>query len=333
MNSGSASRTALSTTQRLVYALALLPIVPSVATVGATLCTSYLPVPAFDDLRWFHLLFSMLWVAGTVVIFRSLVVWTLGRKWLTALICMIPFVQVVLGTTWVTLQSQGCVGLRPEMLRMAQEQLGIGVYTWLAVWLWWGTEKLTMNYTSGGDGASRPTLSRTAQAVVGSLGSVPILFGVFMISTVLARSTLRITDEYMFVVGFLGAATVALRLWLVIWRRPVAWSRAVIGRTVVLWAILMLLPIVALAVGIWRQPMGPILEPVLYLAPVVGWGLWMAVTVRFWPMKPGARGQSDLSPRCLKCGYLLTGLRATRCPECGDEPTIDELWAATTAQW
>ncbi|MDB5303490.1 MAG: hypothetical protein JWM97_1039, partial [Phycisphaerales bacterium] len=31
---------------------------------------------------------------------------------------------------------------------------------------------------------------------------------------------------------------------------------------------------------------------------------------------------------CPTCGYNLTGLTATRCPECGSQFTLDELMAA-----
>ncbi|MCH8966713.1 MAG: hypothetical protein IID43_03475 [Planctomycetes bacterium] len=50
-----------------------------------------------------------------------------------------------------------------------------------------------------------------------------------------------------------------------------------------------------------------------------------------WPMRPEAASRGDRAPQCLRCGYLLIGLRATRCPECGAEPTLDELWSASQA--
>ena len=62
--------------------------------------------------------------------------------------------------------------------------------------------------------------------------------------------------------------------------------------------------------------------------PVIGWGVWMAVTVYIWPLQ--VRSAGEMGPHCPSCGYLLKGLRATRCPECGTEPTLDELWAAET---
>jgi hypothetical protein len=63
--------------------------------------------------------------------------------------------------------------------------------------------------------------------------------------------------------------------------------------------------------------------------PVIGWGLWMGVTVHLWSRDGRGYVETSEGPRCLKCGYLLVGLRATRCPECGDERTLDELWGAS----
>ena len=74
------------------------------------------------------------------------------------------------------------------------------------------------------------------------------------------------------------------------------------------------------------------LDAVLVFLPVIGWGVWMAVTMSIWPRRRYGMRPEDTPPRCLKCGYLLIGLRATRCPECGDEPTLDELWYTTTGE-
>jgi hypothetical protein len=62
--------------------------------------------------------------------------------------------------------------------------------------------------------------------------------------------------------------------------------------------------------------------------PAIGWGVWMATTMWLWPMGR-VDDLSEAGPKCPQCGYLLVGLRQTRCPECGHEPTLDQLWAAT----
>ena len=57
----------------------------------------------------------------------------------------------------------------------------------------------------------------------------------------------------------------------------------------------------------------------------------MALTISLWPRRSEEGVVGSAVPRCLKYGYPLIGLRATRCPECGDEPTLDQLWTATAA--
>lgn len=40
----------------------------------------------------------------------------------------------------------------------------------------------------------------------------------------------------------------------------------------------------------------------------------------------GWRSARSTPPKCLRCGYNLSGLTQCRCPECGSEFRIDELW-------
>lgn len=42
----------------------------------------------------------------------------------------------------------------------------------------------------------------------------------------------------------------------------------------------------------------------------------------------GWRRSRGEPPQCLGCGYNLSGLTHCRCPECGREHTLDELWKA-----
>ncbi|MHC4609508.1 MAG: hypothetical protein ACYS7M_04085, partial [Planctomycetota bacterium] len=69
--------------RRLVYGLALLPIVPGMAALGAECCATWFGTSRFDDLRWFNLFVALLWVGCSVVIWRAVVIWTLGRSALT----------------------------------------------------------------------------------------------------------------------------------------------------------------------------------------------------------------------------------------------------------
>lgn len=48
--------------------------------------------------------------------------------------------------------------------------------------------------------------------------------------------------------------------------------------------------------------------------------LWRSGYVRGW------RAARDAPPICPACGYNLTGLTQCRCPECGREYRLDQLW-------
>ena len=61
--------------------------------------------------------------------------------------------------------------------------------------------------------------------------------------------------------------------------------------------------------------------------------LWVVATVFIWRETPSERAQriassSDSAIACPTCGYNLTGLSESRCPECGSKFTLDELLAA-----
>ncbi|MCH9035299.1 MAG: hypothetical protein IID42_12495 [Planctomycetes bacterium] len=82
----------------------------------------------------------MRFLVGFILVWRAVVLWTLGRKWLTALVGMIPFVQVVYGQP---LWDAGCVS--NDFLRIGQEQVSVGVWIWCSVWVWWIVEKRAMS--------------------------------------------------------------------------------------------------------------------------------------------------------------------------------------------
>lgn len=64
--------------------------------------------------------------------------------------------------------------------------------------------------------------------------------------------------------------------------------------------------------------------------------LWLVSTCLIWRETKEERssrlkGASSQTIACPNCGYNLTGLRATMCPECGTTYTIDELLSAQPA--
>ena len=48
--------------------------------------------------------------------------------------------------------------------------------------------------------------------------------------------------------------------------------------------------------------------------------IWRHGYIRGW------RAARTTPPTCLQCGYNLSGLTQCRCPECGSEFPLDELW-------
>jgi len=310
-------------TRRLIYALVLIPIVPSVSVVGATFCAIHVDTGYLDDLRWFHLFFSILWVTATIIIWRSVIVWTLGRRWLSALVGLIPFVQVVYGQPlW---HVGGCLAFEDDFLRLGQHDIGIGLWVWLAIWVWWGWEKRQMSEAES-DTIRTVRMTSTAKRIVASIGSIPVVFGLFWIIAVFLDDVGGLGSDC-WSEAFALTAVIAVVVWVLIWRRSVVWSATVIRHTAISVAGLLAVPIAAQ--WAYVESVDDVWEVTLFVLPVIGWGVWMAGTVRLWPMQATESPGGDLTPHCLKCGYLLKGLRATRCPECGDEPTLDELWEAT----
>jgi hypothetical protein len=65
--------------------------------------------------------------------------------------------------------------------------------------------------------------------------------------------------------------------------------------------------------------------------------LWLIAATLIWRETAHERGlrlkSSDKSAVvCPNCGYNLTGLQSTRCPECGTQYTLDELLLAQPSQ-
>jgi hypothetical protein len=60
--------------------------------------------------------------------------------------------------------------------------------------------------------------------------------------------------------------------------------------------------------------------------------LWLVATILIWRETAAeraarVRGAARGGVACPTCGYNLTGLTTTRCPECGTQFTLDELFA------
>ena len=119
--------------------------------------------------------------------------------------------------------------------------------------------------------------------------------------------------------------------WFVLWRRTVNWTPRRVGRT--FWAI----GAAVFAGG----TVGAAIRLALEYDQVVGtclgclWAavVWIICTIFVWRETEAeraarlSRANADVLV-CPSCGYNLTGLRESRCPECGASFTLNELLAA-----
>ena len=71
-----------------------------------------------------------------------------------------------------------------------------------------------------------------------------------------------------------------------------------------------------------------LLEAGVFLLVLLTGGLALFVVFLIWRdgYGRGWRAARATPPKCLRCGYNLSGLTQCRCPECGTEYRIDDLW-------
>jgi FlaA1/EpsC-like NDP-sugar epimerase len=121
--------------------------------------------------------------------------------------------------------------------------------------------------------------------------------------------------------------------WLGLWRGFVRWS---VRRKIL---IVLGIPACALVgalfgaivdVPVRRPPEG---VPAAIFAAILGIPLWLIATVWIWRETAAERARrlqasAGKALFCPKCGYNMTGLYESRCPECGERFTLDQLLAA-----
>jgi DNA-directed RNA polymerase subunit RPC12/RpoP len=107
----------------------------------------------------------------------------------------------------------------------------------------------------------------------------------------------------------------------------VRWTGTRIGLTVVSTIIVVCIAAVLGAFGANMEE-----EFGYFLASVSAPLLWLVATVLIWKETATERaerfgGAGGRAVACPRCGYNLTGLSSTQCPECGAQFTLDELAA------
>jgi hypothetical protein len=130
-----------------------------------------------------------------------------------------------------------------------------------------------------------------------------------------------------FVVATIAAWVFIACYWTLLWHRTVRWTRWRIGLTGAA-------VVVGSGVGAAGGALVGMVEDGLgaFLGGVTTILFWLLGTVLIWRETTDERiarlrARSPEAMVCPGCGYNLTGLRQTTCPECGASYTIDELMA------
>jgi len=161
---------------------------------------------------------------------------------------------------------------------------------------------------------------------------LPVAVLVFILSIIITDRSLR-GGSYSDRVHVMAAITCVVTwvfvagYWIALWKSVVRWSAERLSFTVFATigsAVGGLF--VALLVNSIERGFGDIIGAIV--APLS----WLIATTLLWRETPAERAERVRAVQksavvCPSCGYNLTGLKGTRCPECGTEYSLDEILA------
>ena len=188
---------------------------------------------------------------------------------------------------------------------------------------------------------SRRTMSRLVSRILLSVFMFPLAAIVYVFVFVVGVETLQSTrfspggETEMFLACAAVTWAFVAAYWCLLWRSSVRWdARRIIGTWLGAAGALgggVFAGVFAGAfVGRGGSGFGAFVGGVLAIV------LWLIATVVIWRETPAERARrvrasSRSAVTCPTCGYNLTGLSESRCPECGSKFTLDELLALQTA--
>ena len=212
------------------------------------------------------------------------------------------------------------VGCLEDFLRLGQHGTSLGIWVWLTIWVWWGVGLISRKTQAYDTISGSFKVTSMAKRVIAGFGLLPFIFGGYFI---IAVFLIDVMDEIWAIIAtnvFSGA--VAVSIWLLIWYRVVLWTPRVVVYTVV--SILIGMTVVALCPLLVNSTAR--LQVVAYWLPLMTLGVWVATTAWLWPARTSPVSLLEEQLRCLRCDYSLVGLTHTRCPECGNESTLEQLF-------
>lgn len=168
-------------------------------------------------------------------------------------------------------------------------------------------------------------LARLLLAFAAVLAAPVVCLGLYI---VLVEATSWGWDFHCLLVSECISALLFVTAWLAIWRAQVTWNRwrRQLTFVSVLWS-LGAGSIVGLALGMLANE-----EVGLLFVGLVWFVSWIPSTALIWretarERAVRLRAVAVGTLACPHCGYNLTGLHEARCPECGTQYTLNELFA------
>ena len=138
-------------------------------------------------------------------------------------------------------------------------------------------------------------------------------------------------DDFAFLWADIIVGLFVVLYWLGLWRRSICWTRRRIT-----WTVLSGFSSVgvgmAVSLGLALQLYWVPQSLFFFLTGIIAIPVWLLVTLLLWRETPAERAERirksfGKALFCPCCGYNMTGLHESRCPECGSKYTLDQLLA------
>lgn len=168
-------------------------------------------------------------------------------------------------------------------------------------------------------------MSRLLARIMLAILMLPLGAAVYTFTVVMLYQLWGLNDTAVFMSGNAVTAVFLAVYWTGLWRRSVRWDRVRIRATIVAIGL-------ALVAGLVIGLAGLIVDDSFgcFIGGIVFMLTGLAFVTLAWRERPGERALRTTSGRhagvaCPTCGYNMTGLRESACPECGAQFTLDEL--------
>jgi len=136
-----------------------------------------------------------------------------------------------------------------------------------------------------------------------------------------------IGDGYAFMWAGIGTGFVMCSWLILLWKSHIHWTSKRVYQTCLTIPAAMASGVVVVVLAGWYVPYG-LGNASTLLGSIIALACWPALAVWVWREMPEERQRRIMVVSCPKCGYDLHGLSECRCPECGQQYTIDQLYAA-----